>query len=207
MWLAVHDAVVDLLGGSVVIFDAVALGAGVRNLDNGRGLLTSLVRAKVERAQAGFDWATPLSKYVTDGSRAHECVVRGLSVANPHEAVVAPLLVHIGQASSTQRLKSLRRSADMDQRRSILIGDRNEVVPSAADGTDAGDIGARAQKDRHEARDAGFRRRFVDHVGIGEAEVWARLRDIVDHYSERIVIDLQRRGGDNGRCRAGERRR
>jgi hypothetical protein len=80
-------------------------------------------------------------------------------------------------------------------------------MPRAADWPNAANVGAGAQKDRHQAWNAAFGGRLVDNVGIGKPKLGPRGLDVVDQNGERVIVKLRcRAAGDNSRRRTGQRR-
>jgi hypothetical protein len=78
-------------------------------------------------------------------------------------------------------------------------------VPRAADWPNAANVGASAQKDRHQAWNAAFGGCLVDDVGIGKPELRPRSLDIVDQNGERVIVKLRRGApGDDGGRRTGQ---
>src|SRR5436190_12313296 len=96
----------------------------------------------------------------------------------------------------------------------VLVGYVDEVVARAANRTDATDVGAGPQIDRHQPGNAAFGGRFVDHIGGRQPQVRPGRGDVVDHHGERIWVELwlaalgddRRRTGDDGRRGAWRRR-
>src|SRR5919199_6951270 len=134
--LAVHDASVHLLAGIVVVLDAVALRARVRDLDGVRRLLTGQVGAEVQRTHRRIDSPTALAKHVANGGGADERVVRGLAIGIADESAIAARLVDVGEPCRAKSFEALGRRADMDQWRSVLVGEVDEVVARASNGAD-----------------------------------------------------------------------
>ena len=131
--------------------------------------------------------------------------MRGLTIRVAIKAAVAARFVDVAQASHAEGVEALGRRADVGQRRTVLVGQIDEVVARTAHRTNAVRFTARAQKNRHQARDAGFGRRFVDDVSIGQAEVGSGFGDVVDHDREGIVVDGEAALGYSW-CRAGRGR-
>ena len=146
----------------------------------------------MKRSQAGVDRSTALMQRVVDRVRADERIVWCDAISNTRETRVAAFLVEVGQTGGAQRLDALRGRANVDECDAVLVGHVHEVVARAAHRTDAVHVDARPKVDRHQARDAPFGRRLVHHVGVGEAELRARSRDVVNHRRKRIWVELER---------------
>src|SRR5690349_18843396 len=67
---AIHDAVVHLVFGVIVVLQHVALATGVRDLDRGGWLRALLEVAELQRAEAGFDRAAALAQHIANRGRA-----------------------------------------------------------------------------------------------------------------------------------------